>query len=104
MADSKIAYFLLGIGVGATAGILYAPAPGQELRSDLRRRAGDGRDYVRRRGEDLRQRAGDALDKGRGAMSGQRDQLAAALEAGRRAYQEATGRDPAAGSARSAGG
>ncbi|MEZ5366827.1 MAG: YtxH domain-containing protein [Bryobacterales bacterium] len=103
MADSKIAYFLLGIGVGATAGILYAPATGEELRSDLKRRADDGREYMRRRGEDLRQRAGDAFDKGRGAMSGQRDQLAAALEAGRRAYQEATGRNPADSSAHSAG-
>lgn len=103
MAESKLAYFLLGIGVGATVGVLYAPAAGEEFRSDLIRRADDGREFVRRRGEDLRQRAGDALDKGRGAVSGQRDQLAAALEAGRRAYREATGRSPASGGTQSAG-
>ena len=94
MAESKLPYFLLGIGVGATLGILYAPSPGEELRSDLRRRADEGRDYVRRRGGELREQAESALDRGRGAVSSQRDQLAAALEAGRRAYREATGRDP----------
>jgi gas vesicle protein len=96
MAESKLPYFLLGIGVGATLGILYAPSTGDELRSGLLRRADEGRDYVRRRGGELRQQAESALDRGRGAVSSQRDQLAAALEAGRRAYREATGRDPAA--------
>ena len=96
MAESKLPYFLLGIGVGATLGILYAPAPGEELRQDLRRRADDGREYVRRRSGEWREQAGEALDKGRGAVSSQRDQLAAALEAGRRAYREATGKEPAA--------
>ena len=95
MAESKLPYLLLGIGVGATLGILYAPAPGEELRTDLRRRAGDGKDYVRRRGDELRQQAESVIDKSRGAVNSQRDQLAAALEAGRRAYREATGRDPA---------
>jgi gas vesicle protein len=95
MAESKLPYFLLGIGVGATLGILYAPAPGEELRTNLRRQADDGREYVRRRGSELRQHAESALDRGKGAVGSQRDQLAAALEAGRRAYREATGRDPA---------
>ena len=96
MAESNLPYFLLGIGVGATLGILYAPAPGEELRQDLLRRADDGREFVRRRSGEIRNQAGEVLDKGRGAVSTQRDQLAAALEAGRRAYREATGRDPAA--------
>ena len=103
MAESKLPYFLLGIGVGAAVGILYAPVPGEELRGDLLRRADDGREFVRRRGDDLRQRAGDAFDKGRSAMSSQRDQLTAALEAGRRAYREATGRDPSADIPKAAG-
>lgn len=96
MAESKLPYFLLGIGVGAALGVLYAPLGGEELREDLRKRADEGREYMRRRGGELREQAGSVLDRGRGAVNTQRDQLAAALEAGRRAYREATGRDPAA--------
>jgi gas vesicle protein len=103
MADSKLPYFLLGIGVGAAVGLLYAPSSGEELRNDLRRRADDSRDFVRRRSSELRDNAEEILDKGRDAVHHQRDQLAAALEAGRKAYREATGRDPANGETRAAG-
>lgn len=118
MSESKLPYFLCGLGVGAALGILYAPRSGEETREDLRIRANEGREYVRRRtgegreyvreragegreyarerGAQLKQRAGDALDKGRGAVETQRGQLAAALEAGRKAYRDATESDPEA--------
>ena len=113
MAESRLPYFLLGLGVGAALGVLYAPRSGEETREDLLNRANEGRDYVRRRteegrdyvrrrteegreyverrGAELRDRANEVVDRGRGAVNTQRDQLAAALEAGRRAYQDATG-------------
>src|SRR5690606_19507874 len=75
MAASKLPYFLLGIGVGAAMGILYAPQTGEEMRSGIRRRAGDGREYVKRRGGELRHKAGTVIDSGRDAVSSQRDQL-----------------------------
>ncbi len=118
MAESKLPYFLLGLGVGAALGVLYAPRSGEETREELLTRANEGRDYVRRRteesrdyvrrrteegreyverrGSDLRERANDVVGRGRGAVSAQRDQLAAALEAGRRAYRDATGAEPIA--------
>lgn len=117
MAESKFPYFLLGLGVGAAVGVLYAPRSGEETREDLRTRANEGRDYVRRRagesrdyikrrsdegreyvgrrGNELRDRANEAVGRGRSAVTSQRDQLAAALEAGRRAYRDATGAEPA---------
>jgi gas vesicle protein len=95
MANS-LPYFLLGLGVGAAAGILFAPKSGEETREDLRRRAEEGRDYLKRRSGELRDKAEEALDRGREAVHGQREQLSAALEAGRRAYREATGNDPTA--------
>jgi gas vesicle protein len=116
MSESKLPYFLCGLGVGAALGILYAPRSGEETREDLRiranegseyvrrragegreyvrERAGEGREYARERGTQLKQRTGDAIDKGRGAVETQRGQLATALEAGRKAYRDATESDP----------
>ena len=90
MAESKFPYFLLGMGVGAAFGLLYAPNAGEQTRERLRLKADEGRDYVRRRGGELRNQADEILDKGRSAVGSQKDQLAAALDAGRRAYREAT--------------
>lgn len=90
MADSNLPYFLLGVGVGAAVGLLYAPNSGEETRRELRSRADEGRDYLRRRGNELRGQAEDLLDRGREGVRTQRDQLASALEAGRRAYRDAT--------------
>jgi len=91
---NPLPYFLFGLGIGAAAGILFAPQSGDETREDLRHRAEEGREYLKRRGGELRVRAEQAMDRGREAVQGQREQLSSALEAGRRAYREATGQDP----------
>ena len=75
MANNNLPYFIMGVGVGAALGILFAPKPGEETREDLRRRADDGREYVRRRGGELRERAGDVIDKGSELVDSQREQL-----------------------------
>jgi gas vesicle protein len=90
MADSRLSYFCLGLGFGATLGLLFAPKAGEETREQLRERAEEGRNYLRRRGEELREQAGSVIDRSRSGVQYQREQLAAALEAGRRAYREAT--------------
>jgi gas vesicle protein len=91
---NPLPYFLFGLGVGAAAGILFAPKSGEETRQELRQRAGEGREYLKRRSGELRVQAEQAIDRGRERVQGQREQLSAALEAGRRAYREATGQDP----------
>ncbi len=90
MADSKLSFFCLGMGIGTALGILFAPKPGEKMREELRSRAAEGGEYLRKRGGRLREHAGDVIERGRDAVGSQREQLAAALEAGRRAYQEAT--------------
>lgn len=66
MADSKLPYFLCGLGIGAALGILYAPRSGEETREELRIRANEGREYVRRRAgegrEYVRERAGESRE------------------------------------------
>ena len=87
---SGLGWFLAGLGLGALAGILYAPRSGSETRDVLRSRAEEGRDYVRSRAREARDQASGWVDRGREVVNQQKDQFRAAYEAGKQAYQEAT--------------
>jgi gas vesicle protein len=90
MADeNKLTFFVLGFGIGVAVGILFAPQSGEETRDLIKSKAGEGKDYLRKRSEALYESAGDLVDKGKSAVSRQKDQLAAAVEAGKQAYREA---------------
>jgi gas vesicle protein len=88
--SNSFVWFLAGLGLGAVAGVLYAPRSGSETRDVLRARAEEGRDYMRSRARDARSQASDWVDRGRDVVNQQKDQFRAAYEAGRQAYQEAT--------------
>lgn len=91
MADNdgnSFVWFLAGLGLGALAGVLYAPRSGSETRDVLRARAEEGRDYMRTRARDVKDQASNWADKGRDAVNQQKEQFRAAYEAGRQAYQE----------------
>ena len=87
---SSLIWFLAGLGLGAAAGILYAPRSGNETREQLRARAEEGREYVKNRAREVREQAAQWADKGRDVVSQQKEQFRAAYEAGRQAYHEAT--------------
>ncbi len=88
--SNSFVWFLAGLGLGALAGVLYAPRSGNETRDVLRARAEEGRDYVRTRAREARDQASQWVDRGKDVVSQQKDQFRAAYEAGRQAYQEAT--------------
>ncbi|HZC22963.1 MAG TPA: YtxH domain-containing protein, partial [Candidatus Binatia bacterium] len=87
---NSFVWFLAGLGLGALAGVLYAPRSGSETREALRARADEGREYVRNRAREAREQANEWADKGREVVSQQKEQFRAAYEAGRQAYHEAT--------------
>lgn len=87
---NSLVWFLAGLGLGALAGVLYAPRSGAETRDALRARAEDGREYVRSRAREAKDQAQQWADRGREAVNQQKDQFRAAYEAGRQAYHEAT--------------
>ncbi len=87
---NSFVWFLAGLGLGALAGVLYAPRSGDETREVLRAKAEEGRDYVRNRARDAKDQASQWADRGRDVVNQQKDQFRAAYEAGRQAYQEAT--------------
>jgi gas vesicle protein len=86
--DSKFSYFFLGLGLGVAVGVLFAPKSGEETREYIRSKAGEGADYVVRRGSDLRDAAGDAIDRSKETLRRQKDNLSAAVEAGKQAYRD----------------
>lgn len=84
---SKISYFLVGLGIGAVVGILFAPRSGEETREYLNQRAEEGREYAQRKARELRERAEDFMERGKDIASRQKDSISAAVDAGREAYQ-----------------
>jgi|SRR5271165_3092717 len=88
--SNSFVWFLAGLGLGALAGVLYAPRSGSETRDVLRARAEEGRDYVRNRAQEARDQASQWADRGREVLNQQKEQFRAAYEAGRQAYQETT--------------
>jgi gas vesicle protein len=84
---SKISFFLVGLGIGALVGILFAPKSGEETREFLAKKADEGRDYAQRKAQELRERAEDLVERSKSAASRQKETISAAVDAGREAYQ-----------------
>ena len=89
MEDNRLSYFVLGLGVGVAAGLLFAPKSGAETRDLILTKADESKEYLRRRSEELRDTASDAIEKGKSAVAKQREQLTSAIEAGKQAYRDA---------------
>jgi len=83
----KISYFMVGLGIGALIGILFAPKSGEETREFLSQKADEGREFAQRKAKELRERAEDLIERGKDVAVRQRESLTAAVEAGRDAYQ-----------------
>ena len=89
MADnvgSKVSYFLVGLGVGALVGVLFAPKSGEDTREFLSKKADEGKDYAQRKARELRERADELIERSKDVAVRKKDSLSAAVEAGRDAY------------------
>ena len=72
MADnvgSKVSYFLVGLGVGALMGVLFAPKSGEETREYLSKRADEGREFAQKKAKELRDRADDLIERSKDVAS-----------------------------------
>lgn len=90
MADnvgSKVSYFLVGLGVGALVGVLFAPKSGEDTREYLAKKADEGRDYAQRKARELRERADDLIERGKDAAGRGKDSISAVVEGAREAYR-----------------
>jgi gas vesicle protein len=90
MADnvgSKVTYFLVGLGVGALVGILFAPKSGEDTREYLAKKADEGRDFAQKKAKELRERADDLIERSKDAATRGKDSISAAVEGAREAYR-----------------
>jgi gas vesicle protein len=83
----KVSYFLVGLGIGALMGILFAPKSGEETREFLSQKAEEGKEYAQRKARELRGRAEDLVERGKQVATRQKESISAAVDAGRDAYQ-----------------
>ena len=122
---SGLGWFLAGLGLGAIAGVLYAPKAGRETREDLMNSALDAKEKagaLAQQGLDKantyvdqgKQVAGDYVDrgkeyydkgrsqwteyveKGKSLVQDQQDKVQAAYDAGKEAYVAKSTEEPAA--------
>ncbi len=84
---SKVSYFLVGLGIGAAIGILFAPSSGEETREFLSNKADQGREYAQKKARELRERAEDLIERSKEIIARQSDAVSSAVDAGKEAYR-----------------
>ena len=84
--DTKLMIFLVGMGIGSLAGILFAPKSGEETRQFLSKKAKEGSDFARQKAQEMKERADDFVELGQEKAAQKQKQIARAIDAGRAAY------------------
>jgi gas vesicle protein len=85
---TKVSVFLVGLGIGALVGILFAPKSGDETREYLTGKADEGREFAQKKARELRERAEDLIERSKEIMSRQKDALSSAVDAGKDTYRK----------------
>src|SRR2546426_3525658 len=76
---SKVTYFVVGLGLGALVGILFAPKSGEETRDFLVEKADEGSKYAQRKARELKERAEDLIEKSKEVAARQKESITAAV-------------------------
>lgn len=85
---SNFGYVLLGLGVGAIAGLLLAPRAGVETRKLIHDRADEGRDYFKAKAQEFSDQAEGLAEKGGEWLSRGQDAAENAFDCGKKTYRE----------------
>ncbi|HKS74559.1 MAG TPA: YtxH domain-containing protein [Terriglobales bacterium] len=76
IAGTAVAFLLIGVGIGALVGMMYAPKPGKQMRKDLRRRIDDARDTLEDWSDQARDVAEDVMERGSDFADNVRERVA----------------------------
>jgi len=80
--------FMAGLGCGVGITLLLAPKSGDETRSLIASKAGEGTDHLKNQAAGFRDSATELLKKGRQHVARHKEGLEHAVEAGKKAYHE----------------
>lgn len=86
-SNNGFGFFVLGVSVGATAALLFAPKPGAETRNYLQSRAGDAARELKQQADQMIDQAADTITRGSAVVRDRMSGVSAAVDAGKRAYK-----------------
>ena len=86
--ELKFPSFIIGVALGAGAGMLLAPRRGEETRKYLRERSTKGLDTLNQQAGKLLETADGIVKKGKEFIGPHRDSVKTDTEAEKHAYQE----------------
>lgn len=86
--NNGFGWFLVGIGIGATLGVLYAPKAGSETRDDLAATAREKSEVLRQRSKEAADQVGDLVDRGRDHLNEYVDRSKEAVDRGRAQWDQ----------------
>lgn len=85
---AKIAYFLLGLGLGSLLAVVFAPSSGDQARELLQQNVRNAKDYAQKKVQQAQKQAGSVVGKSKKNVRDQKDRIVAAVQAARDAYRE----------------
>ena len=86
--ESKFSYLLIGLGLGAIGGLMFALLARKETRELLRERSGKSLDYLNQQGKKLRETTEGIVEKGKELVAQHCCAVDATGEAEAQAYEE----------------
>jgi LPXTG-motif cell wall-anchored protein len=86
--ESNFSYLLIGLGLGAIGGLMFALLARKETRESLRERSSKTLDYLNQQGKKLRKTTEGIVEKGKQLVSHRCSSVDAVTEAQEQAYQE----------------
>lgn len=86
--ESKFSFLLIGLGLGAIGGLMFAVLARKETRQSLRESSTKTLDYLNQQGKKLREITEGIVEKGKELMSHRCCSVGVTTEAENQAYQE----------------
>jgi gas vesicle protein len=89
MNKDSIYGFLVGLSVGGSIALLFAPRSGKKMRTQIAQATADGAAHVKQFGETVRDTTHGLVERGKEELTRQKDDVGQAARKGAEAYHEA---------------